>query len=969
LSAKDVTFTQQLPKLLDATEAEKTYAQDRYQGRTAVGWLHWTIGEYDLAAARLPKTLETEFMTAEPVELDALSDWTKTCALKAAYLRANCLVRAGQLQDALAVFESTSSSLAPVWTEPLNRKQLGHWTELFLTEYCMVTSQSIKEGKKSLEDTNSLVSFRAWARYWAASRKAQVIAGFGDHGSVPRRRVWLEYYTALSLVLQGDLPYPTDYSQPLAPDSSARNRLRTELKKVEASYEALLLSETAFPRAEEGREDIEEFIALVMQNWSVLNGRGWRDADLGQGGRESLNRGVLDILYRAATKTFHSVSILRSLFLVHLAVAEFDLAFKSFDSYLDLVKRGKARLEKTGHLEPSLDDDAMALETQAICIAALCRYGDAQAADKARELALGVEKWLQNLPQPKDVQGDGIAPLKDDASALDAQHNVPLQVLALAWQSIGLANAQWARITHDSASRTEIQVKAVACLRKSLSPEFGRPTDLGGVFALAVLLAEQRQLVAALEVVKSALLTSTGMPDDQHQLRNGPYWRERCLIPLWHLLALLLSARQDYVMAARACEGAFEQFKDPGILFGTKALNNPYRSDHLNEVEASNEKSIDSGRGVVDEMDDFEKESILEVKLTQLALVELLEGPEIAVNASLELLTLFSRLFGEPQKNKPTLSTESSRTVPKSSAGTIRSITGSIFGSRSDRAGRARRSAIDSDQGEKLSSIPSRPQTMQTTTSTVTSNAPAIQVTHENGNGNSSLADSRRARPLASSTRQEREPGKRNSLRKRDSSAGTRRAVSSGGLPQQSSLPGSEASWAKLGDSGAQDFFASSSKAASFPAADSSFSTTPAASTRRALGHTESFLSTKSKAGDGSGPAGSGTDGARSFLTLLPPIQFSKDHLQRRRNAMLVKLWLMIAGFYRRAGMYDDARGAIDEAVKLVQRAEIEVGRDAAGIIALKSAGWGGNKSVAELHGDVLAEVCLSCHCIRERRD
>jgi hypothetical protein len=44
-------------------------------------------------------------------------------------------------------------------------------------------------------------------------------------------------------------------------------------------------------------------------------------------------------------------------------------------------------------------------------------------------------------------------------------------------------------------------------------------------------------------------------------------------------------------------------------------------------------------------MDEFEKQGIIEIKITQLALMEMLEGPEVAVNASGELLSLFKRLF------------------------------------------------------------------------------------------------------------------------------------------------------------------------------------------------------------------------------------------------------------------------------------------------------------------------------------
>jgi cargo-transport protein YPP1 len=231
-------------------------------------------------------------------------------------------------------------------------------------------------------------------------------------------------------------------------------------------------------------------------------------------------------------------------------------------------------------------------------------------------------------------------------------------------------------------------------------------------------------------------------------------------------------------------------------------------------------------------------------------------------------------------------------------------------------------------------------------------------VTHENGDGSGSFSDARRSRKSASLTRREREPGKRNSLRKRDSSAGARRAVSAGGLPTQySTLVGSDKAWSKPGDSYTQDFFTSSSKGYLPSAADSSLITTPAASMRRGLSHTESYLSTKAKPGNGFDVAGLSNESGSPSLTLLPPIQFAKDHQRRQRSVVLVKLWLMIAGFYRRAGMFDDTKGALDEAGKLVKSLEIDVGKDTSGSLPLGNTGWAHKRSIAELQADVFAEV------------
>ena len=72
---------------------------------------------------------------------------------------------------------------------------------------------------------------------------------------------------------------------------------------------------------------------------------------------------------------------------------------------------------------------------------------------------------------------------------------------------------------------------------------------------------------------------------------------------------------------------------------------------------------------------------------------------------------------------------------------------------------------------------------------------------------------------------------------------------------------------------------------------------------------------------------------------------------------ILVKVWLLIGGFYRRASMYDDAKGAIDEAFNLVQKIETDVSTDTSVNVSVDHAGWGGGKSVSELWGDVFSEV------------
>ncbi|KAM7202351.1 hypothetical protein V8F20_004518 [Naviculisporaceae sp. PSN 640] len=902
-----------LPKLVAEIEKEENFPEDKFQAKVCAGWLHWVMKEYHLALDRLPRNFDQEYPLYD--NLETLSEWTKVCALKSTYLRANCLARDGQRDAALDAFASALPSLSGVWATQNAHQQLRYWAELFLTEYCMLANQALRENTQLLSDPNCLAPFRAWAKYWAATKGPSLAGGYGFRGSVPRRQVWSEYYYTISEILQQDLPFPTGYS-PITTESSARNQLRAELKKVETIYQGLLFTETRFPKADEERAEVEDFVKRVMKNWTVLNGRGWKEHDLGVGGRDSLSHGVLDTLYGAAAKTYHSTAILRYLFTVHLAVAEFDLAFMSFDSYFELVKKGKARVEKTGHPEPALDSDATMLETICACITALCRYGGRDAAEKALKLASELQGLVEKLGPAHSRLEDGFKPLKEDRPLSAVQNEVPLHILALSWQAIGLAHAQWARVTYDSEARKQIQDEAIRCFRKSLSPEFGSVANVSAVFALGLLYAEQRQLTAAIDLVKTALLTDKVA--EGSELYNGPYWRERSLIPLWHLLALLLSARQEYTMAARACEGAIEQFKDPYVLFGGRSLNGVYRSDHLNQAEA--EKSGVSD-GLVDEMDDYEKESILEIKMTQLAILELVEGPAVAVNSSSELLALFPRLFGDVDE-KLELST---KTEPPRTAATLRSLRGSVFGSRSEKTAKPRQSIIGNDT---VSGGASRPQTTQTIQSTTTA-APTIQVTGDYGDARSSRA----LRKSDSITRRS-ESGKRASLRKRD------RSGSRGGAPKPPSIVDGERFFTPFDDG----YFAFSSAASSTRDGPT-------------LRPSESFASNASSSRSRHPELTAGlVREVKSYAALLPFVHFSVDHNKRKRRAMLVKVWLAIAGFYRRAGKFEDSQQACLEAQSIVQALEAEVASDSSGTLSARQVSWGQNKSIEELVADVWTE-------------
>ncbi|KAI9816153.1 MAG: hypothetical protein M1826_001879 [Phylliscum demangeonii] len=71
---------------------------------------------------------------------------------------------------------------------------------------------------------------------------------------------------------------------------------------------------------------------------------------------------------------------------------------------------------------------------------------------------------------------------------------------------------------------------------------------------------------------------------------------------------------------------------------------------------------------------------------------------------------------------------------------------------------------------------------------------------------------------------------------------------------------------------------------------------------------------------------------------------------------MLLKIWLLIAGLYRRAALYEDARVAIEEASSLAAKYETELGLVTATPQSARDGGHLTSEGIDALWGDVLAE-------------
>ncbi|KAF3929707.1 hypothetical protein AA313_de0206612 [Arthrobotrys entomopaga] len=600
-------------------------------------------------------------------------------------------------------------------------------------------------------------------------------------------------------------------------DDEVSEEMRAEIIAIEEIYEALLLKTTKFPHASKVNHDILRWVDTVYNNWAILGSRG------------SEAPRIVEILYRAASKTFHSPRILRYLFITLTSMGNFHDARLSLDTYITLIKRGKARMEKEKGVhevvhEEDFDSDEDILTTCVHGIRFLVKYFPDQSS-KAIEIANLIKTWIFEWRME--------------------DHDI----LALVWRGIGLANAAWAHQTVESAQRTEIQERAIAAFRKCLDYQ---PEMFEALFDLGLMQAETRDIDSAIDSVRAVA--------EQE---------EKC-IPAWHLLTLLLTSKGDWETALTVSEAIFSLIDD-------------------NEQASLGPSSRDG---------------LIEIKITQLAIVEMLEGPEAAVNLADELLGLYTRLF----------------------PGVLPTAAASM-----------RDSVMDAD----------RPTTRGRSATAGTSVPPAIQVTLDGKTGSASDPNL--------SKRHGHRPGTRGSSMGRNSLRKKRHSVHSIADPVTDDEKSGSKTPNKLQRSNSQkstkstrSVRAKSPKAVAQPAVGAE-TDVPALPSNVAgdVVAAQAIQANLSRSGTASPeknadhahnlPVGRLPSPIKGFTDDRPllnrpaylrePLLSELDE-RKRVESGLKKIWLTVAGLYRRAEMFEDAKVAVEEASGVAEGGRAEGGSD-----------------------------------------
>ncbi|KAM0719420.1 hypothetical protein Q7P37_005325 [Cladosporium fusiforme] len=920
-----------IPRLEEAIVVGNSIEEDAFIASVCLAEIHWLREDQETALKLLPDFIPE----SNTHSLPSAVGWMEVCAAKTTYIKATSLESQGKDTEARKLYQEAITK-----TPGARSPELRKWTERLLARACM--HFNAHDDTLSIRTlTDALRAFTAWSDFW--QRSSSAVMGSGESPAridTPRRQIWRAYYDLLSKILQRGFTYyissngrihigtldtvPAEFRTP------AKQRQRTDLKRVESTYESLLIQETKFPKASQANLEVDQWIEQSMKNWRIICGFGWTDTELGQGGKAGVSRNMLDILYRAATKTFHSTAVLRELFNVHASLGEFDLAMHAFDSYVEIVGKGKARAEKTGHHDAGIDDDDTAVLTGAEAVRVLCRYGDHAQAEKALGVGKNLQKWLGlRRPQSSESQQSTAATNEqgDNTSVQQTQPQLKATTLATAYRAIGISQAHWARLTYDTDSRPALQAEALQHLKRAEAQE---PASIETGYALASLLAESRDVSAAVFTIKRVIAAN---PKGGKDIEENDYARERKLIPLWHLLALCLSAKDQHDAAIKMCDVAFDQFGDPALLFGKSTL----------QAQDPEKQSVPIG--LVDQMEGSEKEALVQIKMTQLALMELLDGPGIAVDMTDELLSLYARLFGTPEQVKaPKPPPTANSVAPSRAGGTLRSIAGSIR-PRTNRPSTDRPRQRVVSHGSALEPVNAGGPPNSVAAAGQDSGPPiAITVTNEEG--------------FAADRGRGRQENRHLPFRFRSSASKTRsRSRSMGGkskpVPNENDQP-------PLPPPKDHPALIQSSAAVSEPPVASVISNdrdekNPQEQDLKSIAHNATH-------DDWPPPAGHEEQPPRQDVRLPAPHPASNStpapslslvQQKRHKVSILVNIWLFIAELYIRAESFDDASGAVEEAHKLVESFELEVAVEDSSAKSLQYKGWGGGKSTDELWADV----------------
>lgn len=495
-----------------------------------------------------------------------------------------------------------------------------------------------------------------------------------------------------------------------ATDAKATERLWDDEvdRSVRRGVAALASSGRAFPKAGERRVDVEEFVASAVALWERRSANASPGGDVaGEGGAAQQ---LVKILWWATTQTFNSQPVLRHLTrLLTVAGSPVADARRTFELYVGLVE--KARETAEGDATPVSVEDGVEAEPKEIAIiesdddrtfvealvfgARLIGGREGQDPKEGLTVLAKAEDILEKS-RSRDIKED-----KELRARIEGAKGLLKMALVArgACVLVSLRSEHPADIVpllaeYNPLNRPQLQSDALLHLTTATTLS---PSSSIAFYDLAFAQAECREIDASTLAIRSAL-----------ELDPGNVYG-------WHLLTLLLTAKGQWEDAARVAEIGLESWDDEGedvaidgrdvdgeasiikkdfasaaTTTSTSASSRP-APQHLRRATstafaATASQPVQSFLTADHQLPSASLllistprlqptkaerlEAVLQLRMTQTAILERLEGPEAALALQQELFAFFSARCGPPAGADAKTTTNAGGTRPVSVAGT-----------------------------------------------------------------------------------------------------------------------------------------------------------------------------------------------------------------------------------------------------------------------------------------------------------
>ena len=286
-SSSSTNLYQAVAPLEAAIEKEEEFPEDQFQARVCLTWLHSVLSEPSEVLSTLSAHDILQAIGSFTNVVSPTARWTHLCIVKGAYLR-GISIETENTKEAVRFYESTFEYLSKTQSTVGNTPESNIWTERLLTRHISLAGRQIKSNKqnsnailksKMFQPAKLLGSFRLWSEYRSERQNGTFFSAAW---------VWKAYYDCLSILLQQHINKPL---------FSSRAQQYSEMQRAQATYEAILMKEVHFPRAEQSTTEIDSWVDQVMANWRAFLLPPWQATDLGQGGRLVLGKNVLEVCH------------------------------------------------------------------------------------------------------------------------------------------------------------------------------------------------------------------------------------------------------------------------------------------------------------------------------------------------------------------------------------------------------------------------------------------------------------------------------------------------------------------------------------------------------------------------------------------------------------------------------------------------------------------------------------------------